>query len=222
MQWTLDHIVAVVDDLDAARADAERVFGRGPDWVSGDWNSGDRVDDGGARSQGGLVTCEWRAPGGALELLRPAGGAPREACGPRSLVLGTADLESARARLGTRGLDPSPIAAADGVDARTGARRAWRRFRCPDAHLGGLKLFVLEREEPPAETARPDLEAVEIATGDPRALADLLGAQIGLERVGEGELRVGPTRVLLRRDPIGGQHRIAALHVGGQRSVPGG
>lgn len=198
MDLTLDHLVEVAWDFGAACGRAEKRFGRAADW---------RGAGGGAR------TAEWRSESGALEVLAPDDPPAPESIGLKSLVLHSTDLEAARARMAEAGLEPGAIADAAGLDAGSGARRAWRRFRCPDAHLGGLKLFVLERESPPRIGAGPRIVRVTVAVGDRGHAERLLGAALGLPRRGEG-YDLGGVEVALV--PGLGRHRIAGFTLEGE------
>ena len=193
MDYHLDHLVEVTNDLEEARTRTEARFGRKANWKS---------------SQADYETLEWRTENGGIEILSPTGGAPPGALGLKSLVLVSKNLERAREALQRTGLEPSAIDSAQGTDQVTGARRAWKRLRCPDVHLGGLKLFVLEREEPLAWIEGPRLEAVEFVTGDATGLVRLLGASLGLARTEECAFDLGGVRLEILEGPPGSPHRI--------------
>jgi len=194
MDLTLDHLVEVAWDFDAACGRAEKRFGRAADW---------RGEGGGAR------TAEWRSSSGALEVLAPDAAPPAEKLGLKSLVLHSTDVAAAHARLAAAGLEPGEVSDAEGVDAGSGARRSWRRFRVPDAHLGGLKLFVLQRDAPPRVGAGPRITRVTVEVGDEGHAARPFGGALGLERRGEGYGLCGVELALVARG--GPRHRIAGF-----------
>ncbi|QDV09848.1 hypothetical protein Poly30_54080 [Planctomycetes bacterium Poly30] len=136
-----------------------------PDWIAVDSD--------------GIWTAEYRLHGGAVEFLAPAyrAGDPTRTCsglmqkveasgpGYKSLVFGTDDLERERTRLHAAGFEPGEITASSARHFDSDERREWRRFRCADEPLHGLKVFVIERAAALAAAAdAPILESVEIAT----------------------------------------------------------
>lgn len=192
----LDHLVCLCRDLADAKNELEALFGAdapghtsGPDWASVD--------------KDGVWTAEYRLHGGAIEFIAPSHRAadPARTCpglrekveatgtGFKSLVLGTDDLEGAHSRLAAAGLEPDEITAAAAEHLESGERRTWRRFRCPDRHLFGPKVFVIERAAAPVvNAAAPALESVEIETHDLQRARRLWGSLLGQEEAAaEGE-----------------------------------
>ena len=194
MHSTLDHLVEVAWDFGAACRRAEKRFGRAADW---------RTEGGGAR------TAEWRSGTGALEVLGPDEAPPAETLGLKSLVLHSTDIAAAHARLAAAGLEPGAISDAEGVDAGSGARRSWRRFRVPDARLGGLKLFVLQRDAPPRIGAGPAITRITVEVGDAAHAARLFGGALGLPPRGDGYDLGGVELALVQRGGLA--HRIAGF-----------
>jgi hypothetical protein len=182
---SIDHVVYLCRDIAETAEELQQLLGvqspMNPDWLT--------VDD------DGIWTAEFRFRGGAIELIAPAhsGADPARTCpgllskvessGPgfKSLVFGTADLEGAHAQMSAAGLEPDGISSSEAQHFATGERRAWRRFRCPDRHLHGLKLFVIERAEAPhVSPEAPALTSVELSTGDPQRAHGLFAGKLGL------------------------------------------
>lgn len=177
----LDHIVLICPDIVGGIEAYSALLGREPEWRA---------------AAGGAATCIFRVENTALELMAPDGGGEVAARlralidergpGLTSLAYRTADIETAHHRLERLGLEPSDITAGDSQHIETGATRHWKRFRCPDSVMAGLKTFILSPEtETPVTGADPGavsrLDHIVIDTPNPdRALA-LYGAKLGLD-----------------------------------------
>ncbi|MGC2812596.1 MAG: VOC family protein, partial [Bradyrhizobium sp.] len=118
----LDHVVVLVNDIDAGRAAYQTLFARTPAWQhSGE--GADRV----------LFTLDNMT----LELMAPAGeGAPAERIraviaaqgeGLASLCFRTHDIANMHRRLDRLTLKPEPVAEAESRDAISGATLSWKR-----------------------------------------------------------------------------------------------
>jgi len=182
----LDHVVIAVRDLAAGIAAYEALLDRRPSWRA-------PVQEGGAEiAVFGLanVAVEVMAPSGTgpiAERLRAVLAAQGE--GLASLAFAVDDIDRAHRRLARLGLDPEPVAAAESVDRATGARRRWRRTRAASTATHGVRIFLVQAEQPVPPSAVIDsrdsavggLDHVVIRTPDPERAAALYGARLGLD-----------------------------------------
>ncbi|HYM14316.1 MAG TPA: VOC family protein [Dehalococcoidia bacterium] len=145
---TLDHVVIAVHDLDAATADYSALFGRDPSWrgehpAYGTRNTLFRIDNTYVELlalRGGKGDARWA---GELARFLDAQGE-----GVYALALGTGDVDAAVREARVRGLDVLDPADGEGVDAGTGARRAWRNAQAPLKSTNGVRLFFIEHRSP--------------------------------------------------------------------------
>lgn len=177
----LDHIVLICPDIRTGREAYTALLGREPDWEA---------------TSGGAATCIFRVENTALELMAPDGEGEvatrlralvdEHGPGLTSLAYRTDDVETAHHRLERLGLEPSEISAGESQHTMTGATRHWKRFRCPDGIMAGIKTFILSPEtDLPVSESGPEtvsrLDHIVIDTPNPdRALA-LYGAKLGLD-----------------------------------------
>lgn len=176
----LDHIVLVCPDIEAGIAAYETLLGRAPDWRA---------------SSGGAASALFRVDNTALELMAPdgdEGAAPRlkelSASGAAltSLAYRTYDIASAHHLLTRRGLSPDPIQRGESTDLISGETRHWKRFRCSDEAMSGVKTFIIEPEDDPkgaeVETSCVhSLDHIVINTPNPERAAATYGARLGLD-----------------------------------------
>lgn len=164
----VDRPIVAVRDLEAARADYQRLLGRRPERCE-------------AHPSLGSASAVFRVANAALELLAPVGpGSVGEMLRARldaageglvGLAFGTDDADACAAALRARGLragEPEPGLGHDD----TGRERRFRSVGLPPEATGGPRLFVIERE-PPGEAAPPDAPAPGLVSD---LAADLLAA----------------------------------------------
>lgn len=178
----LDHVVALVSDIGAARAAYQTLLGRAPSWQ----NSGDGADR-------VLFTLQNMS----IELMAPSGtGATadrmRELLEDRegilaSLCFRVADINKMHRRLDRVALKPDPIAEIESRDDMSGALLHWKRTRAATELTRGVRMFFLElgAERPhSAETGVGPVVALDhvvVATEDSERAAALYGARLGLD-----------------------------------------
>jgi catechol 2,3-dioxygenase-like lactoylglutathione lyase family enzyme len=178
----LDHVVVLVNDLDAGRAAYETLFARKPAWQSSG-EGADRV----------LFTVENmtlemvspRGQGAAGERIRAVMAARGE--GLASLCFRTIDIAKMHRRLERLALRPEPVTDAESRDALSGASLSWKRTRAATDATRGVRLFFLQpaRERPLSEQTDPAsitaMDHVVISTADAERAAALYGARLGLD-----------------------------------------
>jgi len=181
----LDHVVVAVRDLDAGIGAYEALLGRAPSWRP-------------APDAAGVAMAAFGLANVAVELVAPSGEGPLadrlravldvEGEGLASLAFAVDDVERAHRRLTRVGLEPEPVTSGESVDARSGARRRWRRTRASSGATHGVRIFLIEPDPVPpsvslgAEAAAVSgLDHVVIRTPDPERAAALYGARLGLD-----------------------------------------
>jgi catechol 2,3-dioxygenase-like lactoylglutathione lyase family enzyme len=178
----LDHIVVLVEDIEAAALAYETLLGRARSWQ----NSNDGVD----RVLFTLdnTTVELLAPhgsGASADRIREAMKETGE--GLASLGFGTSDIAKMHRRLDRVALKPEPIAEVEARDPLSGAVMRWKRTRAATELTRGVRMFFLELAEPrprsAATVATPvlGLDHVVVSTEDPDRAAALYGARLGLD-----------------------------------------
>lgn len=178
----LDHVVALVNDIGAAKAAYQTLLGRAPSWQ----NSGDGADRVLFTLQN--MSIELMAPSGAgatadrmRELLEDREGMLA------SLCFRVADINKMHRRLDRVALRPDPIAEVESRDDTSGAVLHWKRTRAATELTRGVRMFFLELggERPhSAESgagAVVALDHVVVATEDSERAAALYGARLGLD-----------------------------------------
>jgi len=178
----LDHVVVLVEDVEAGARTYELLLGRSPAWR----NSGDGAD----RVMFTLdnMTLELMAPSGfsvAADRIREV--IKRSGEGLASLCFLTSDIAKTHRRLDRLALKPDPIAEVESRDRDSSSTLQWKRTRAATDLTRGVRLFFLELAKPrppsPVVSAAPilGLDHVVIATGDPERAAALYGARLGLD-----------------------------------------
>jgi catechol 2,3-dioxygenase-like lactoylglutathione lyase family enzyme len=178
----LDHVVALVKDIGAAKTAYQTLLGRAPAWQ----NSGEGADR-------VLFTLENTT----IELMAPSGSnAAAEHMRAllddhegllASLCFRVADMSRMHRRLERVALKPDGVAEVDSRDVESGAVLHWRRTRAATELTRGVRMFFLElaRERPLSavtDVAPIDgLDHVVITTEDSDRAAALYGARLGLD-----------------------------------------
>jgi len=173
---SLDHVVVLAADHDAAIASYAALLGAEP--VSSE------VEE-------GVATTVFATANIAVELMSPLGAGARadrvraalaDGEGIKSLVFGTHDVAAMHRRASRVGLEPGEI-----VEGR-----GQKNFRLADAKLGGVRLFVLQRElglRAPPEAGVLGLDHIVVRTGDAERAAANYGARLGLDMRLDREVR---------------------------------
>jgi catechol 2,3-dioxygenase-like lactoylglutathione lyase family enzyme len=178
----LDHVVVLVNDIEAGAATYELLFARAPAWRSG----GDDAE-----------TALFTLDNMTLELMSPKGeGASADRIravlaeqgeGLASICFRTSDIARMHRRLDRLALKPEPIAEVESRDTATGATLSWKRTRAATEATRGVRLFFLElaserpRSAATAEAPITAMDHVVISTGEPERAAALYGARLGLD-----------------------------------------
>ncbi|WP_316167938.1 MULTISPECIES: VOC family protein [unclassified Bradyrhizobium] len=178
----LDHIVVLIEDIQAATTAYETLLGRKPSWKN--------ADDGAERVLFTLdnMTLELMAPSGnsvAADRIRNVIKIWGE--GLASICFATNDVAKMHRRLERVALKPDPIVEVSNTDALSGASLHWKRTRAATELTRGVRMFFLElAAERPRSVATADspvlgLDHVVISTEDPERTAALYGARLGLD-----------------------------------------
>jgi catechol 2,3-dioxygenase-like lactoylglutathione lyase family enzyme len=178
----LDHVVALVRDIGAAKAAYQTLLARAPAWQ----NSGEGADR-------VLFTLENMT----LELMAPSGAGAvvermRELLDDHegmlaSLCFRVSDIERMHRRLDRVALKPHPVAEVESHDAETGAVLHWKRTRAATELTRGVRMFFLELASKRPVSAETDvapilgLDHIVVATEDSERAAALYGARLGLD-----------------------------------------
>jgi len=177
----LDHVVVLIDDIDAATRAYETLLGRAPSWRS-------KSD----ASQAVLFTLDNMS----LELMAPMGDSVtarriRDVIklwgeGLASICFSTTDVAKMHRRLERVALKPDPVAEVESRDELSGTSLHWKRTRATEL-TRGVRMFFLElaskRPPSPATTDSPitGLDHIVVSTEDPERAAALYGARLGLD-----------------------------------------
>jgi catechol 2,3-dioxygenase-like lactoylglutathione lyase family enzyme len=178
----LDHIVVLLDDIEAGATAYELLLARAPAW----------------RSHGdGAETVLFTLDNMTLELMAPAGaGATADRIravlkiggeGLASICFRVGDIARMYRRLDRLALQPDAVASVENVDVVSGATLHWKRTRAATEMTRGVRMFFLElaadRPSSPVTAAAPiaGLDHVVISTEDPERAAALYGARLGLD-----------------------------------------
>ncbi|WJR80555.1 VOC family protein [Bradyrhizobium sp. NP1] len=178
----LDHVVALVGDIEQAQSAYRTLLGCAPSWQS----AGD-----------GSQTVLFTLDNVSIELMAPEGSSDgaghirsvlaAQGEGLASLCFATSDIAKMHRRLERVALQPEPVATVEGRDARSGATLSWKRTRTTTELSRGVRMFFLElsgeRPRSAATSASPvlGLDHVVVSTGDPERAAALYGARLGLD-----------------------------------------
>jgi len=178
----LDHIVVLVEDIQAGARAYELLLGHAPSW----------------RSQGdGSETVLFTLDNMSLELLAPAGNSPTAnrirnvikvwGEGLASICFRVGDIEKTFRRLDRLAMKPEPVAEVESRDLDSGRTLHWKRTRVATGLARGVRMFFLELPEQRPRSAVTSaapilaLDHVVISTEDPERAAALYGARLGLE-----------------------------------------
>jgi methylmalonyl-CoA epimerase len=194
-EFTLDHVVIAVRDLDGATADYAALLGRSPSWR-------------GSHPKYGTRNTLFRIDNTYIELLtlgksksgRWAGELSKfleRGEGLYALVLGTGDIDADVRVLRAHELPVQDPADGDGIDELSGNHRVWRNAMVPVKASHGVRIFFIQHRSPPealpiaavtagggahvkrmdhAVVLSPDVEASKKLWGD------ALGARLALDR----------------------------------------
>jgi catechol 2,3-dioxygenase-like lactoylglutathione lyase family enzyme len=177
----LDHVVVLLNDIEAGAAAYELLLGRAPSW----------------RSRGeGSQTVLFTLDSMSLELMAPVGESVaarriRDVIklwgeGLASLCFATSDIAKMHRRLERVALKPDTIAEVESRDLISGNVLHWKRTRATEL-TRGVRMFFLELAEPrprsPVTTDAPvlGLDHIVVSTEDPERVAALYGARLGLD-----------------------------------------
>jgi catechol 2,3-dioxygenase-like lactoylglutathione lyase family enzyme len=178
----LDHVVVLVNGIEAGAATYESLLARAPAWRS----TGDGFET--ALFTLDNMTLELMAPvgdGAAADRFRAALAEQGE--GLASICFRTGDIARMHRRLDRLVLKPEPIAELESRDTATGATLSWKRTRAATEATRGVRMFFLElanerpRSAATAEAPITALDHVVVSTCDPERAAALYGARLGLD-----------------------------------------
>jgi catechol 2,3-dioxygenase-like lactoylglutathione lyase family enzyme len=178
----LDHVVVLLENIEAGAEAYELLLGRAPSWRS---------------RNGGAETVLFTLDNMSLELTAPAGEGTaadriREAMkisgeGLASICFRVGDIAKAHRRLDRLALNPEPIAELESRDVESAASLRWKRTRTATGLSRGVRLFFLElagerpRSAATSQTPVLGLDHVVVSTGDSERAAALYGARLGLD-----------------------------------------
>ena len=177
----LDHVVVVLNDIEAGAAAYELLLGHAPSW----------------RSRGdGSQTVLFTLDNMSLELMAPVGESAtarriRDVIklwgeGLASICFATSDIAKMHRRLERVALRPDPVAEVESHDLVSGKVLHWKRTRATEL-TRGVRMFFLElaeaRPRSPVTTDAPilGLDHIVVSTEDPERVAALYGARLGLD-----------------------------------------
>jgi catechol 2,3-dioxygenase-like lactoylglutathione lyase family enzyme len=178
----LDHVVVLVNKLEAGVAAYQTLFARAPAWR----NSGDGTEN--VLFTLDNMTLELMAPSGdgaAADRIRSV--IAQQGEGLTSICFRTGELVRMHRRLDRLALQPQSITNSESCDATSGATLSWRRTRAATEATRGVRLFFLEmaserpRSATISEAPITAIDHVVISTGDPEHAAALYGARLGLD-----------------------------------------
>ncbi len=197
--FTLDHVVIAVQDLDAATADYTALLGREPSWRGehpkyGTKNTLFRIDN---------TYIELLSLGAGKGDKRWAGELKRFLDGPGeglyALALGCTDVNGAVRDLRDNGLEVLDPSDGDGIDQISGERRQWRNAQVPLKASNGARVFFIEHKSPadalpvaapladaPAGAFVKRMDHAVVLSADMeasrRVWGDVIGARLALDR----------------------------------------
>jgi catechol 2,3-dioxygenase-like lactoylglutathione lyase family enzyme len=178
----LDHVVLLLEDIEAGTAAYETLLGRSPSWRN--------ASDGAERVLFTLdnMSLELMAASGSSvaadrirTVIKISGG------GLASICFATPDIAKMHRRLERVALKPEPMAEVDSRDTASGATLHWKRTRAATELTRGVRMFFLELTgERPRSVATSDtpilgLDHIVVSTEEPERAAALYGARLGLD-----------------------------------------
>lgn len=178
----LDHVVILLDDLEAGVATYQTLLARKPAWRS--------TSDGAAMAIFTLanMSIELMAPmghGPAADRVRAV--LPEQGGALASICFATSDIATMHRRLARLALKPDAIAEVESRNSETGATLSWKRTRAATDTTRGVRQFFLELSgqrplsEPAGEAPMLGLDHIVVSTQDPERAAALYGARLGLD-----------------------------------------
>jgi catechol 2,3-dioxygenase-like lactoylglutathione lyase family enzyme len=178
----LDHLVVVLEDLEAGALAYQLLLGRAPSWRS---------------ESEGAQTVLFTLDNMTLELMAPAGNSPTAdrirgviklgGEGLASICFRVDDIAKTHRRLDRVALKPDPVAEVESRDLESGKTLHWKRIMVATEMARGVRMFFLELGEDrplsPVTAAAPitALDHVVVSTEDPERAATLYGARLGLD-----------------------------------------
>jgi catechol 2,3-dioxygenase-like lactoylglutathione lyase family enzyme len=178
----LDHVVVLVEDIEAGAKACEILLGRSPAW---------RNESEGSKAV--LFTLDNTS----LEVMAPVGSSPaadhlrkliaQSGEGLASICFRVEDIAKAHRRLERLALQPEEVVQVESRDLASGSILRWKRTGAATGQARGVRLFFLqlaeERPRSAAISAAPvlGLDHVVISTDDPERAAALYGARLGLD-----------------------------------------
>ena len=178
----LDHVVVLVNEIEAAVAAYQTLFARTPAWR----NRG----DGAARALFTLdnATLELMAPDGESDAAKRIRSLLAEhGEGMASLCFRIDDIARLHRRLDRLALKPEPVVEVESRDEASGATLSWKRTRAATDATRGVRMFFLELEKPRPLSVRTvpasitAMDHVVVSTTDPERAVALYGARLGLD-----------------------------------------
>jgi catechol 2,3-dioxygenase-like lactoylglutathione lyase family enzyme len=178
----LDHVVVLVNKLEAGVAAYQALFARAPAWRS----TGDGTEN--VLFTLDNMTLELIAPcgdGAAANRIRTPLAEQGE--GPATICFRTNDIAKMYRKLDRLTLKPEPVVDAESRDMASGTTLSWKRTRAATEATRGVRLFFLEmaterpRSATISEAPITGMDHVVISTGDPERAAALYGARLGLD-----------------------------------------
>jgi methylmalonyl-CoA epimerase len=145
--FTLDHVVIAVRDLDGATKDYATLFGRGPSWHGSHPSYGTRNTL--FRIGNTYVELLGLAPGKAGRWAGELAHQLDRGEGLYALALGSQDLASDLRVLRDRNLPVQDARDGDGVDELSNRRRSWRNAMVPVKATKGVRMFFIEHRSMP-------------------------------------------------------------------------
>ena len=178
----LDHIVALVSDIGAAKAAYQTLLARAPAWQ----NSGEGAD----RVLFTLdnMTIELMAPSGFSATADRMRALLEDQEGVLAILcFRVADIGKMHRRLERVALRPDPVVEVESSDAVSDAVLHWKRTRAATELTRGVRMFFLELADERPKSVATDiapidaLDHVVITTEDSERAAALYGARLGLD-----------------------------------------
>ncbi len=178
----LDHVVVLIEDINAGAKACELLLGRTPSWRS---------------ASEGSETVLFTLDNMTLELMAPAGNTSTAERirnvikiwgeGLASICFRVGDIAKAHRRLDRVALKPDSVVEVQSRDSGSGALLHWKRTRVATELTRGVRMFFLElTQERPRSAVTSEapilaLDHVVVSTEDPERAAALYGARLGLD-----------------------------------------